>query len=255
MAAGTPSRGVACKTSAAAIRNAARREEMLRLRIEGLTLEEIGQRMGVHKTAVQAAIAKALEKQTQEPSRQLISLELERCDVLWRQAMKTALTYHPLVSGGSVVSGPVLTSDGQPVRDPETGEVRTCVLEDKAPKLAAITTAVRVMERRSKLLGLDAAVKLQQTVTVSEEGGSAYNLKRLSNDETELLNHLLTKASDETVTPDDEQHSASRAAWETVTREELAVMQAVFRKLGVKYLTADTVLGLYVAPQLTAPQP
>lgn len=44
------------------------------------------------------------------------------------------------------------------------------VLEDKAPKLAAIHTAVKVMERRARLLGLDAPIRAQQEVTVTGSG-------------------------------------------------------------------------------------
>ncbi len=244
MGAGKSARSASSKTGVPAIRNASRREEMLKLRIEGLTLQEIGERMGVAKNTVGTVISKALERQTREPSQQLISLELERCDVLWREAMRTATAYHPLVSGGNVVTGPVLTKDGQPVRDPETGEVQTCVLEDKAPKLAAITTAVRVMERRSKLLGLDAAVKLQQEVVIGDDGPS-WNLSKLDSEELELFHHLLAKVSD----PGTPAPAERRDEREELTHEEIEIMQTVFRKLDVKFLLADRVQAIAAFPR------
>lgn len=157
-------------TSTRSIRDAQRRAEMLELRISGLTLEQIGERMGVGKGTVSRVISNALTAQTREPCEELLSLELSRCDVLLNEAMQTVKAFHPLVSGGRVVSAPMLDNTGQPVRNPETGDVLTRVLEDKAPKLAAIHTAVKVMERRARLLGLDAPIRAQQEVTVTGSG-------------------------------------------------------------------------------------
>ncbi len=106
--------------------------------------------------------------------------------------MQTDKAFHPLVSAGRVVSAPMLDSNGQSVRNPETGDVLTRVLEDKVPKLAAIATAVRVMERRAKLLGLDAATKLQQEVTITEQE-PAYDLCKLDMNEMHLYGYLLEK--------------------------------------------------------------
>ena len=144
-------------TSAKSIREAERRAEMLSLRLEGKTLEQIGSHMNVGADTVHRVISRALTSVTKEPAEELLSLELGRCDVLLTEAMQTVKAFHPLVSAGRVVSAPMLNNQGEPIRNPETGDVLTRVLEDKAPKLAAIATAVRVMERRAKLTGLDAA--------------------------------------------------------------------------------------------------
>jgi transcriptional regulator with XRE-family HTH domain len=157
-------------TSARAVRDAQRRAEMPSLRLEGLTLEQIGERMGVGKGTVSRVISNVLTAQTREPAEELLFLELGRCDVLLTAAMQTVKAFHPLVSAGRVVSAPMLDNNGQPVRNPENGDVLTRVLEDKAPKLAAIHTAVKVMERRARLLGLDAPIRAQQEVTVTGSG-------------------------------------------------------------------------------------
>lgn len=159
--------GPQAKTSARSVEQAQRRAEMLTLRVQGLTLEQIGERMGVGADTVQRVISRALTAMTKEPAHELLALELGRCDVLLNEAMQTVKAFHPMVSGGRVVSAPMLDSNGQPVRNPETGDVLTRVLEDKAPKLAAIVTAVRVMERRSRLLGLDAPIRATQELTVT----------------------------------------------------------------------------------------
>lgn len=176
-------------TSARAVRDAQRRAEMLSLRLEGLTLEQIGERMGVGKPTVSRVISNALTAQTREPAGELLTLELGRCDVLLTEAMQTVKAFHPLVSAGRVVSAPMLNSAGQPVRNPETGDVLTRVLEDKAPKLAAIATAVRVMERRAKLLGLDAPIRAQQEVIVTRSGQP--DISHLSVDDLEVIKQKL----------------------------------------------------------------
>lgn len=159
--------GPQAKTSARSVEQAQRRAEMLTLRVQGLTLEQIGERMGVGADTVLRVISRALTAMTKEPAQELLALELSRCDVLLNEAMQTVKAFHPMVSGGRVVSAPMLDSNGQPVRNPKTGDVLTRVLEDKAPKLAAIATAVRVMERRAKLLGLDAPIRATQELTVT----------------------------------------------------------------------------------------
>lgn len=142
---------------------------MLNLRLQGLTLEQVGERMGVTAGTVQRIVSAALASVATEPAQELLALELGRCDVLLAEAMQTVKAFHPMVSGGRVVSAPMLDSNGEPIRNPETGEVLTRVLEDKAPKLAGIAAALRVMERRAKLLGLDAAIAVQQEVHVLNE--------------------------------------------------------------------------------------
>lgn len=159
--------GPQAKTSARSVEQAQRRAEMLTLRVEGLTLEQIGQRMGVGADTVQRVISRALTAMTKEPAQELLALELGRCDVLLNEAMQTVKAFHPMVSGGKVVYGPVFDEQGQPLQDPETGEVMIRPIEDKAPKLASIATAVRVLERRAKLLGLDAPIRATQELTVT----------------------------------------------------------------------------------------
>jgi hypothetical protein len=157
------SQGLKAMTSGTSIFEAQRRAEMLRLRIEGLTLEEIGDRMGIQAESVYGVIQRALRKMTKEPTEELLALELGRCDALLMEAMRVVSCFHPLIHAGAVVRVAVEGEDGKPMRDPETGEALTQVLEDKAPKLAAITTALRVLERRSKYLGLDKPTKIAST--------------------------------------------------------------------------------------------
>ena len=159
--------GIQSKTGAKSIEQAQRRAEMMRLRLDGMTLDEIGEQMGVQKGTVQRVISHALTSMCKQPADDLRALELARCDELMEEAMQTVRAFHPLTASGKVVHAPVLDSDGRPTRDRHTGEVLTQVVEDKQPKLAAVACALRVMERRAKLLGLDAPGKLETVVSTS----------------------------------------------------------------------------------------
>ncbi len=155
--------GPQAKTSATSIAATQRRAEMLRLRLEGLTLEEIGVRMEIQAESVYGVISRALRSVVKEPGEELMALELARCDALLAEAMNVVRAFHPVIHCGVVVRAAVEGVDGQPLRDAATGSVLTVALEDKAPKLAAINTALRVMERRAKLLGLDKPTKISAT--------------------------------------------------------------------------------------------
>lgn len=231
-------KGPKAATSVTSIRDTQRRTEMLDLRISGLTLEQIGERMGVGKGTVSRVISNALTAQTREPSEELLSLELGRCDVLLNEAIQTVKAFHPLVSAGRVVSAPLLDSTGHLVRNPDTGEVMTQVLEDKAPKLAAIAIAVRVMERRAKLLGLDAPARLQQDLTVTDEARE-HDLNRLDDNDLSLYGYLITKATDSSdAAPRRDIRCEMR---EKLTADEIGTLQGIFRKLDVLYVAAETV--------------
>lgn len=246
-------RGPKAATSATSIKQAERRAEMLSLRVQGWTLEQIGERMGVGKPTVSRVISNALAAHTREPAEELLALELGRCDVLLTEAMQTVKAFHPLVSAGRVVTAPMLDNTGQPVRNPETGDVLTRVLEDKAPKLAAIATAVRVLERRARLLGLDAATKLQQEVTVTTDEQSGYDLQKLDMNEMHLYGYLLEKMHNPD-SPDRAERPALRDEVQAkLTPAEIGTLQAIFKRLDVQYLAADTVSGLYSTPSLPTP--
>lgn len=156
-------RGPQAKTSGTSIVAAQRRAEMLRLRIDGHTLEDIGSVMGIKAETVHGVITRALTSAVKAPAEELLAMELARCDELLEQALDTVHAFHPLTNSGCVVRALVEDENGQPVIDEATGQPITQTLQDKAPKLAAINAALRVMERRAKLLGLDKPTKLSAT--------------------------------------------------------------------------------------------
>ena len=109
-------------TEARRITAAERRAQALDLRLAGYSFEAIGQQLGISKQAAYKHVSTALETlhtQTDNSAEQLRALELERLDALLKGCWTAA-------SAG----------------DPESTRV-----------------ALKVLERRAKLLGLDAPTK------------------------------------------------------------------------------------------------
>ena len=120
------------RTGSRRVQAAERRLQALALRREGATFSEIGEALGINRSAAHKAVSKALDELAQLSEGEVISLralELDRLDVLqraiWMQAM-----------------------DGV---------------------LPAVDRLLRIMERRAKLLGIDAPTKHTATSMDGEE--------------------------------------------------------------------------------------
>lgn len=186
-------RGPKAATSKTSIVQAERRAEVLRLRLDGMTLAAIGERLGIRADSVHDIITRALRSMTKEPAEELLNLELARLDSLYAEAMNSVRAFTPVLHNGKVVQIPVIDSNGQVVKDPDTGHPLTCIAQDRAPVLAGVATAVRLLERRAKLLGLDAPVRTQAQLTVTDDTES--DLGRLSFEELKQYHSLLEKAT------------------------------------------------------------
>lgn len=96
----------------------------LELRMEGKTFEQIAVETGYNsKQAAYDAVKRSLDAITREPAQELIKLDLERLDVLWQIQYLNA----------------------------QSGDVQ------------AMAACMKIMERRAKLLGLDAPAKQEVT--------------------------------------------------------------------------------------------
>ena len=157
-------------TSATSIKQAERRAEILKLRLDGHSLAEIGDRMGIRADSVHDIITRALRAMTQNPSQELLTLELARLDSLYAEALKAVRSFTPVLHNGRVVQITNIDTNGDTIKHPETGQPLTCIAQDRQPVLAGIACAVRIAERRAKLLGLDAPIRAQQEVTVTGSG-------------------------------------------------------------------------------------
>ena len=105
-----------------------------RLRGLGYTYAQIAEQMGLRsQSSAHDAVRRALRETVRESAADLVAVEQERLDTLWSRVM-------PIVLDQNV--------------DPEV-------------RLKAVDRAVRISERRSRLLGLDAPTKTEVRVTDS----------------------------------------------------------------------------------------
>ncbi|MEW5943507.1 MAG: sigma factor-like helix-turn-helix DNA-binding protein [Pseudomonadota bacterium] len=245
-------RGPKAITSAKSIREAERRAEIIQMRLDGRSLQEIGDHMGITAVSVHNVITRALASMAKEPAEELLGLELARLDSLYAEAMNVLRSFTPLLHNGKVVQIPVINRDGEIVKDPGTGQPLTCIAEDKAARLAAIAAAVRVMERRSRLLGLDAPSRMQADFNVTTDEKPARDFSKLDSNEMQLLGVLLDKLDDPNTPAPDERRDLRHEVREKLTPFEIGVLQSVFRKLDIRYIAEDTVSGLYSTTSLPA---
>lgn len=109
------------------------------------------------------------------------------------------------------------------------------------------------MERRSRLLGLDAATKLQQEVTVSTDA-PAHDLQKLDMNEMHIFGSLMEKMHNPSSPDRAERPKLRDEVRAKLTPAEIGTLQAIFKKLDIQYLAADTVQGLYgIQPALATP--
>ncbi|WP_461368525.1 helix-turn-helix domain-containing protein [Candidatus Darwinibacter acetoxidans] len=124
------SRNDGAKTAPSKIPAAARREKALELRAKGMSIRAIAGKLGVSKSQVQRDIVKELQAAAVDRKKiagHIIDLELAKLDALEKKAWEHI-------------------TDGE---------------------LSAIDRVLRSMERRAKLLGLDAAEKIEHSGVVS----------------------------------------------------------------------------------------
>ena len=110
------------KTNKATLEARVRAAQALTLRMEGQTFEAIANQLGyAGKQGAYDAVRRSLREVIREPAEELIQLDLKRLDVLW----------------------------GIQYLNAQAGDVQ------------AMAACMRIMERRAKLLGLDAQPKTQ----------------------------------------------------------------------------------------------
>ena len=123
---------------------AERDAEACRLRRDGCTYDHIARELGyADRGEAHKAVQRALVAIVQEAAEEVRAVELDRLDMLWRAGLKVLRAKHVTVQNGKVVM-----LDGEP-------------LSDDAPVLNAIDRLLRIMERRAKLLGLDAPKRVE----------------------------------------------------------------------------------------------
>lgn len=136
-------------TRAQAVGIAERRAKAVQMRIEGSSFKAIAEDLG-YKTASAASqdVGRALEQAVAEQTRSVEAYreeELQRLDALLAEAWAILKRDHVTVSHGKLIY------------DDRTGQP----LLDDGPTLQAIDRILKIQERRSKYLGLDAPTKVE----------------------------------------------------------------------------------------------
>lgn len=117
-----------------------------RMRNLGHSYDEIAAELGFgDRGAARKAVERAMLLSVQEPAAEQRAMQLAKLDLLLRKAWEVLYARHIVVNQGRVVL------------DPDSGEP----LVDHGPVLAAVNSVLKIEERRSKLLGLDAPVRVE----------------------------------------------------------------------------------------------
>lgn len=127
---------------------AERDAQCARLRQRGMTWRQVGEEVGLHESSARQAAGRAMKAAVQEAGDELRQLELARLDSLWGRMADILEKDHVTVSQGRVV------------RDAEGNTI-----PDFNPKMQAADRMLRIMDRRAKLMGLDAAVRADLRVS------------------------------------------------------------------------------------------
>jgi len=137
----------------------------VKLRARAMGFAEIAHAMGEGETTAKDRVARGLGAIRMAPAVELVKLEVAKLDAIEREALRVLETFHYVVSEGRVIS----------YQGPKQTEPRP--LKDDGPVLSAIDRLLKVGEARRKLLGLDAAQK------VDLSGGVTYTFENVSSED------------------------------------------------------------------------
>lgn len=136
---------------------------ILKRRKDGASFPKIAEELDRTQGYVYKLYKNAMRDIIAEDVESVRKMELLRLDSLIEEAMRVVASFTPMVSGGTVVRDVMDDETGQPIMDLRTNRPVTTRLEDKQLKLAAMMTVSKLMERKAKLLGLDAPAKTSFT--------------------------------------------------------------------------------------------
>jgi hypothetical protein len=151
-----------------------REEKAIKLRLQGLTLQEIAAEVGyASRGATRDAILRAMARiPNPENAAELRQREVDKCDEIERELWEQWYR-----STDDAVKQTTKTPLAAVVIDGETGDIQPATtsagdkpeisrtVEGQSGNTSLVDKILKAMERRSKLLGLDAPVKLQQDTT------------------------------------------------------------------------------------------
>jgi DNA-binding CsgD family transcriptional regulator len=142
-------RGTVSNGSRKDFATAQRDGQAARLRSRGYSYSQIAEELDyASPSGARDGVQRALAMAVIEPAEELRAHMLAQLDEMQRVALGVLERDHYTVSAGRVMQ--IKGADGEPVP-----------LVDDGPVLAALHTLLKIMERRSKLMGLDAPAKME----------------------------------------------------------------------------------------------
>lgn len=123
-------------------------------RLRGTRPQQIAEELGISLSQVAGATHRAAKMIALESAEEHVKAEVERIDILLQNAIEVLEKDH------------YATSHGKVMFDPSTDPPRPMI--DTAPTLKAIDTIIKLMERRAKLLGLDAPTRTEHAVNLQK---------------------------------------------------------------------------------------
>lgn len=137
--------------------------EAARLRSQGKTYQQIADELGFgHRREAQGAVDRALAEVIREPAEAVLHFELERLDAELRRLDALEEKVAAVLNARHIT-----VSNGRVITHPET----ELPMEDDGPVLQAVDRLLKIEEarrrngeRRAKLTGIEAAVKVDATV-------------------------------------------------------------------------------------------
>src|SRR5512142_145176 len=137
---------------------AERRAEMWRMRVNGYTQQQIGDRYGISQQAVSEQLRKAFTERPAAAVDEYRAVELDKLDRAERAVLEVMTRRHVTVSHGKVIE----------VWNEETRAEEP--LLDDGPVLTAVDRLVRIAQHRADLLGLKAPTRVSvEAESLSQE--------------------------------------------------------------------------------------
>jgi len=138
------------------------RNDIMALRKQGMSFPQIAEHLGMTQGYIYKVYKTALKSIIIENVADVRKLELERLDALQDEVTRVLRSFTPVLSQGKIVRDHLEDETGNLVLD-EFNNPIPIKLQDNDVKMKAVAAAVKIMERRARLLGLDAPVKQEVT--------------------------------------------------------------------------------------------
>lgn len=132
---------------------------------------EFGKPEGFTQGWIYKLYKRALKNIIYEDVESVRKMELARLDELQHYIMQVLQGFQPLVNRGTIVVDFMEDEHGNMLKD-EEGNPIPIKLQDVSVKLNAVNVAIKLMERRARILGLDAPTKTALTNPTGDKEAS-----------------------------------------------------------------------------------